>query len=405
MAKRAAPQRATKKHFARAQREQRQRTVILSIAIGITIIVSGLLLYGVVGNLVTPVAVVNGENISPGDFRGRVRLAQAELINQAVFQEQTEGLQARLNDGETLGQSVLNQIIDDALIRQEVERRGGTVTEEEIDSTIAEAFGYYPEGTSTAFPTFTPNPTLTALASITPTATEGPTPTSTPTMTPGPSPTITPTRTPLPTATEYTEEAYLETFEITLDGLDLQFNVSEKDFREQFRAQLYRRKLFEFFENEVPRIQEHVNARHILVEEEDTALEVLAQLAEGESFEDMALEFSTDESNKERAGDLGWFPRGRMVDDFETAIFNAEIGLIDEPVQTSFGWHIVEILERENREIDDYNHQLAVQTAFNGWLIDIHQVAAIEISKNWMDRLPDPPNVSGFIPPQPPPVQ
>jgi parvulin-like peptidyl-prolyl isomerase len=405
MAKRPAPQRATKKHLARAQREQRQRAVILSIAIGITIIVSGLLLYGVVGNLVTPVAVVNGEKISAGDFRGRVRLAQAELINQAFFQEQTTDLQARLDDVETLGQSVLNQIIDDALIRQEVERRGGTVTEVEIDSAIAEAFGYFPEGTSTPFPTFTPNPTLTALAAITPTATEGPTPTASPTITPGPSPTMTPTRTPLPTATEYTEDAYLETFELTLDGLDIQFNVSEKDFREQFRAQLYRRKLFEFFENEVPRIQEHVNARHILVEDGEIALEVLAKLAEGESFEDLALEYSTDESNKERAGDLGWFPRGRMVDDFETAVFNAEIGLIDEPVQTSFGWHIVEILERENRELDDYSHQLAVQTAFNGWLIDIHIEAAIEISKNWVDRIPDPPNVSGFAPPQPPPAQ
>ena len=405
MAKRAAPQRVTKKHLARAQREQRQRAVILSIAIGITIIVSGLLLFGVVGNFVTPVAVVNGENISAGDFRGRVRLAQADIINQAIFQDQTEGLQARLDDAETLGQSVLNQIIDEVLIRQEVERKGETVTEGEIESTIAEAFGYYPEGTSTPFPTFTPNPTLTALAAITPTTTEGPTPTSSPTITPGPSPTITPTRTPLPTATEYTEEAYLENYEFTLDGLDLRFNVSEKYFREQFRAQLYRKKLFDFFENEVPRIQEHVNARHILVEEEETALEVLAQLTEGESFEAMALEYSTDESNKERAGALGWFARGRMVDDFETAVFNAEVGLIAEPIQTSFGWHIVEILELETRELDVYGHQLAVQTAFNSWLIDIHTEAAIEISKNWVDRLPDPPNIGGFVPPQLPAVQ
>ena len=142
MAKRAAPQRVTKKHLARAQREQRQRAVILSIAIGITIIVSGLLLFGVVGNFVTPVAVVNGEKISAGDFRGRVRLAQADIINQAIFQDQTEGLQARLDDAETLGQSVLNQIIDEVLIRQEVERKGETVTEGEIESTIAEAFGY-----------------------------------------------------------------------------------------------------------------------------------------------------------------------------------------------------------------------------------------------------------------------
>jgi parvulin-like peptidyl-prolyl isomerase len=396
MAKRAAEPKVTRKHIARAERERRQRNIILGTAIAITIAVSALLIIGVGGNLVTPVAVVNGEKISTGEFRGRVRLAQAQLINQAIFQNQTDTLAARLEDVETMGQSVLNQMIDDLLIRQEVERRGQTVSEDDVDDAIAEAFGFYPNGTPTPFPTFTPNPTLTALASITPTATEGPTPTPSPTITPGPAPTATATGAPLPTATEYTEEAYLENFELTLDGLKTQFNVSEEDFRNQFRAQLYRRKLFDIFEGEVPREQDHVNARHILVDSEETALEVLDLLQEGGSFEELASEHSTDESNKDRGGDLGWFPRGRMVDAFETAVFDAEIGVIPVPIETSFGWHIIEVVAREQRELDEYSHQLSVQTEFNSWLIDEHLQAAIEISKNWLDRVPDPPSVGGL---------
>ena len=401
MVKRAAAPKVTRKHVARADHERRQRNVILGAALAVTIVVSGLLIYGVLGNLITPVATVNGEKLPTGEFRGRIRLAQAEMINQAIFSDTVDQLPARLADVETLGQNVLNQMIDDALIRQEVERRGETITEDEIDDAIAEAFGFYPDGTPTPFPTFTPNPTALALASITPTVTEGPTPTDSPTNTPGPSPTATATYTPIPTATEYTEEAYLENFDLTLDGLDTQFNVTEEDFRGQFQAQLYRRKLFEFFEDEVPRDQEHVNARHILVDDEETALEVLQRLADGESFEDLAIEYSKDETNKERGGDLGWFPRGFMVQTFEDAVFNAEIGLIPDPVETSFGWHVLEVVGRENRELDEYSHQLAVQTEYNNWLIDIHLLSAIEINKNWLDRVPDPPSLGSLVPPSP----
>lgn len=401
MVKRAAAPKVTKKHVARAQHERRQRNVILGAALAVTIVVSGLLIYGVLGNLITPVATVNGEKIPTGEFRGRIRLAQAEMINQAIFSDTVDQLPAQLADVEALGQNVLNQMIDDALIRQEVERRGETITEEDIDDAIAEAFGFYPDGTPTPFPTFTPNPTVLALASITPTVTEGPTPTDSPTNTPGPSPTATATRTPIPTATEYTEEAYLENIDLTLDGLDTQFNVSEADFRSQFQAQLYRRKLFEFFEDEVPRDQEHINARHILVDDEETGLEVLQRLTDGESFEDLAIEYSIDETNKERGGDLGWFPRGLMVQAFEDAVFQAEIGLIPDPVVTSFGWHVVEVVGRENRELEEYSHQLAVQTEYNNWLIEIHLLSAIEINKNWLDRVPDPPSLGSLVPPSP----
>lgn len=393
MAKSPAQPNVTRKHLARAERERRQRTVILGLAIAVAVIVTGLLLYVLVANLLSPVATVNGEKISTADFRGRIRLTYAYLLNQAQTQDQMEQVQAYLSDPEVIGQSVLNQLIEDVLIRQEVERRGETVTEEEIDIFIAETRGFYFRGTPTSFPTNTPNATMTAQASITPTATEGPTPTISPSNTPGPAPTTMPTMTAFPTPTEYTEEQYRSNLQLELDFLDIQFSVSESKFRDQFRAALYSSKLIEAFELEVPRTQEHVHARHILVESEESAREVLDRLAQGDSFEDLALEFSTDESNKDEGGDLGWFPRGQLVEEFEDAVFTAQIGVIPEPVETAFGWHIIEVLGREDRELDDYSHQLAVQTEYNDWLIEAHQVAAIEISSNWSERIPDPPAI------------
>lgn len=398
MVKRSSAPEGNRKHRARAQRERIQRNWILGGVATIAIAVAGLLLYGVVGIFITPVATVNGENISTKDFRGRVRLSQAETVNQAIFRQQLELIPVLLSDVEGTGQRVLNQMIDDVLIRQEVELRGGTVTDAEIDKAMAEAFGFFPDGTPTSFPTFTPDPTITALASITPTITEGPSPTPQPSQTPGPSPTVTATATTRPTATEYVEEAYLANLEITIEGLQNQFDITRKDFRNQFVSQLYRRKLLEFFEAEETRATRHIQARHILVEDEDLSNQVFEMLNEGSKWEDLALEFSIDESNKARGGDLGWIPRGLMVPEFEEAVFAGEVGEILGPVETEFGFHLIEILGQEDRDLDEFSFQLAVQTTFNTWLINIHRNSIIDISKNWLLRVPDAPNIGAPAP-------
>ena len=75
-----------------------------------------------------------------------------------------------------------------------------------------------------------------------------------------------------------------------------------------------------------------------------------------------------DETNKDRGGDLGWFPRGRMVAAFEDAAFGAQVGEVVGPVQSSYGFHVIEVLEREVREIDEYTYQLIVQQEFSSFL-------------------------------------
>lgn len=394
MARKRPSGRVTKKHLARAERERIQRRWILTASVAVAFVVVGLLIAGWIDLNVTPVATVNGVKILSGSFRGRVHLADAEAINQYAYQDQLDLVSEYLENREIIGQNVLDQMIEDVVIKQEVERRGIKISEEEIEREISEAFGYFPMGTPTSFPTSTPNPTTVALASITPTVTEGPTPTPSPTSTVGPSPTVTSTTTPFPTSTPYTKEAYLENYQSTLDTLDDLYDISEKDFRDQFVAQLYRQKLFEMFEEEIPKEQEQVQARHILVEDEETAYLVLRLLDEGRSWEDLAAQFSTDESNKDRGGDLGWFAKGEMVQEFQDAAFNADIGEIVGPVETSYGWHIIEILDKEIRAVDDYTHQLSVQEALDIWLNQAVLEADVRTKSNWESKIPSEPNLS-----------
>ena len=408
----------TKKHLARAERERIQRLWIVGGTFATAVFVVGLLFIGWASLNLTPVATVNGEKITAAAFRGQVRLAQLELLNQIAFyqqfsggqlNEQVEQLRAQLQDTTGLGGQVLDQMIRDVLIQQEANRRGISVTVEEVNLAIAEAYGFFADGTPTPQPTRTPFPTVPTgtptegpSPTPTPTLTVTPTSTSTPTATSGPTPTITPTSTPVPTPTAYTREGYEEQLRTNLNDLRRNYQVQESEFRAQFEASLYRERLYELFKTDVPREEEQAHARHILLADEQTAQEVLGKLRAGEAtWEELAAEYSTDESNKESGGELGWFGRGRMVAEFEDAVFSAPIGEITGPVQTSFGWHLIEVLGREKRLLDDAEYQSALeqaqQEAFDGWLTQARASADVQEAANWADRVPSPPNLESVL--------
>jgi peptidyl-prolyl cis-trans isomerase C len=85
---------------------------------------------------------------------------------------------------------------------------------------------------------------------------------------------------------------------------------------------------------------EKVKAKHILVEKEFEAQDILKKIGEGVTFEELAQKFSKCPSGQ-RGGDLGEFGRGRMVPDFETAAFALDVNKVSAPVQTRFGYHLI----------------------------------------------------------------
>lgn len=86
-----------------------------------------------------------------------------------------------------------------------------------------------------------------------------------------------------------------------------------------------------------------VKASHILVKTEEEAKNLLAEISSGKSFAELAEEYSLCPSGA-NGGDLGYFGRGMMVKPFEDAAFGLEkVGEISEPVQTQFGWHLIQL--------------------------------------------------------------
>ncbi len=92
---------------------------------------------------------------------------------------------------------------------------------------------------------------------------------------------------------------------------------------------------------------EQIRASHILVKTEDEAKAVLAELEAGADFATLAREKSTDTGSAKKDGDLGWFAKGSMVQEFEDAAFSLEVGQRTGIVQTSYGYHIILLTDRK----------------------------------------------------------
>ena len=425
MAKQNSPKNISKKHIARLERERRQIGLIRGIAIAGILIVVGLLAYGYLRlngfALREPVAKVNGVTITTGEWQERVRFQRSQMLNMynqyLTYQQfgmdvtqQLQQIQGTLDSPEILGQQVLDQMTDEILIRQEAEKRGISVSKGEVDAYFKETFGFLPDGTAT--PTITPTefvfPTLSSeqltIFPSTSTPTEVPTSTATPTGTPdaATTPTATATTAPptptavpeLPTAspTAYT----LEGFEKDYDEMVKSFSdnsVSEKTVRSIYEADLLRKKLTDDITKDIPKVEEQVWARHILLETEEEANAVYERLQKGEDFAEVAKEVSKDTGSGASGGDLGWQPRSFYVTEFGDAAFKQKIGEIGKPVKSDFGYHIILVIARQELPLSDSQYQQKKETEFNDWLTAAKEEATIETFEIWKERVPMEPSL------------
>ena len=409
------------KFVARKEREEKQAALIRNIAIAIVAAVLLLIGYGYIDQTFIQkqkaVATVNKTKISVTQLQARVRLDRQSLINQYIqyaqmgqqfgmdVAAQLEPMEARLNNPMQVGQDVLDTMINELIYREEAEKRGITVSSENVDKEVQELLGYFPNGTPTpASPPEEPitleYPTLTSeqieLVTLTPAPTEAPTSTPFPTATPAEEiteaiPTVVPP--PAPTATPYTADGYKTTYEETL-AFYTELGLTEEDFHFLFESQLYYDALYKIITADLPETGDEVWARHILVPDAATAALVIERLEAGDDFGEIAKELSIDPSAQSNNGDLGWFGLGMMVPEFEVAIFALEeIGEISEPVQTQFGFHIIQLLGKETRPLDEAALQRNKDLAFQTWINETREEYTIEISDTWQTFVPTDPDL------------
>ncbi|MCK8059522.1 MULTISPECIES: peptidylprolyl isomerase [unclassified Fusibacter] len=134
--------------------------------------------------------------------------------------------------------------------------------------------------------------------------------------------------------------------------------IDEAFIKSQIESSLYASRFVEILEasvNETDSIDDEtfeamvarVSARHILVATLEEADAVIARIKSGEAFEVIAAEVSTDTGSGALGGDLGFFMRGEMVPAFEDAAFELEVGVVSEPVESQFGFHIIKVDNRQ----------------------------------------------------------
>ncbi len=313
-----------------------------------------------------PVAVVNGQTIATQDYQQLVSYQRFNLVTRLGNQVDQQTMLNFLEN--QLPQSTLDGMIEQVLIEQKAAEEGITVTDEEVQAEIERQFGFTGEAQE---PEASAGETMTGTTS----------------------------------AGSMTREEFNTAFNNFMETLKIQADVSESRYRQILRDELLRDKVREAVAQDVTSTAAQVHARHILVETEEEAQEVRQRLLDGEDFAAVAEETSTDTASAAEGGDLGWFGKGDMVPEFEEVAFSLPPGEISQPVKSQFGFHIIEVVERdENRQLTPSQLEQARQERFNTWLQE--QRAAADIQRSWTpDIVPTLPGaISGQQQPQQPPV-
>lgn len=153
---------------------------------------------------------------------------------------------------------------------------------------------------------------------------------------------------------------------------------TREDYREMLRQSMISQRAMEAVTGGLQTEAEQVHARHIQVESEEEAREILAQLQQGADFATLARERSTDLATRENGGDLGWFPRGMVAPELENAAFALQPGEVSDVLPLGEGYHLIQLVEREAARPLPPDMQIELQqAAFERWLAELRAAATI----------------------------
>lgn len=378
-----------RKALSRAEREARiQRWILLATA-GVVALTILILAVGFIYERMIwpdqPVASVDGQPIRTREFQKRFRFVEDSLRRQvaimeqeiaaldlndptqssiaAFYRQQINQISLQLDDPVLLGRAVLQQMIDERLIRAEAERRGIRVSSAVIDREIERRFGFIRE---------------------TPTPVGSPTPT----ITPGPG---TPQPTPFPTPTPMSEASFRALYAAQLKRWEGELGFTEADYRAMIEAELMEQQLREAFAREVPAHEEQVDVRLITAETLDLASELYRRV-QAEGFEKVFEEVQAGKVVSATALNLGWTPVGGLGSlygtELEKIVFATPVLSTTSVITSSLGYHIAWVAGRGDRELAPYYLQARQQQAFEDWLQrqrnDPNRVRYFD----WQNRIP-----------------
>lgn len=283
------------------------------------------------------------------EVRKNPELAQSAQFSPeslAHMERQMEG--SLLQERSELGATVLRKLVAAQFLRQEAERRGITLTAEDM--------------TEARLRIFAPLRDESSAQDEDASRAEGTAATPTPPASPTPAPTPTPTREQRLDQATASEKAVLALLK----------TLSPEDFeRLVIIPAAYQLKLDQVLRAEVPESAEQVHARHIVLDTEEDAKKARERLVAGEDFATVAKEVSKDTTSAEKGGDLGWQPRDAFVKEFADVVFSLPAGQLSEPIKTSFGYHIVEVLGREVRPLSEETRKGLQNSALDRLLRDL----------------------------------
>ncbi len=407
---------APQRRVSRREREEQQRRILYIAMASVAVLVVGLLAGGAIWEFgIQPrqvLASVNGVNITRADywklrrFSLGTQIAQYQFFSSqnpqqyaALIQELQIDLRNVKSDAPDA--PTVQGMIDDIIVQQNLGDLGLSISDADLNDYIADNFA--PGLINTPTPTTTVNPTVRAWATetasaalATATAQANATPGGTPRAPATPGTPGTPIATPVapvatpgtpgtpegtpgtptvsPTATISRDQAIATAtagYANYLEDLDEAVDMSREDYlRLIARPQIARQKVTAKLTSEIKDVQPQVRAVHILLATQDGATAARQQILQDPgSFAKIALEQSTDTTTNTNGGDLGWFPRGVMVREFEEVAFSLPVDQVSEPVKTSFGWHLIKVIEKaDDRPIAEETLTALKDGVFQKWL-------------------------------------
>jgi hypothetical protein len=389
----------------RYERERLIRQIVIYGSLGLGVIVAILVALALLQILVLEpqraVAAVGEQTISVRALQTRMRYEQAQLLSRfsqlsdqlsqlgqgdentgplirQLYQQQLQQLVAQ-GSAEQIARDALDAMIEDLLIKQEANQRGITVTPEEVTEELEVGFGFYRK-TLTPFPTYTP---------VTPPTPE-PTPTGTVTES-RPTPTPAPTATPRLQPTSISEADFQQLWQNTLASYQ-PLGLSEQDLRELIANGIYRRRLQDAFERDVPTTAPHYTFDYVRFNNLEEAQKAARRLAAGEV--DFAALISQTNAITEPApigsGDsVELLSRFSVRDRFGEAVVeqlaSAPLNQPTPVITSSFGsFYILLPRGREERPLEESERRNEQQRLFDEWL------RAARGDENRVKRLIDP---------------